>query len=211
MDSLRSESCEADPLSKLFLTDKDICRVPAITIVGLVSLQPYFHSTPLDQPWHAVMPAIWSQLVLSLSIVCSCIPSLKRVLVDLQTGMMAGTVSDFFELSVSGGHGNNTNTLYGSGGNYGSKSGYGMGSVVHSGNDTKKGDRDAPSMNFKTRVERSDSLQNLRDNAILQTMDYEVKYERNQDRTRASSSSHDVISDHSDGWSVHHPDRSGTR
>jgi hypothetical protein len=48
------------------------------------------------------MPAIWLQLILSSSIICTCIPTLKRVLVDLQTGMMAGTISVFFEQSISG-------------------------------------------------------------------------------------------------------------
>lgn len=77
--------------------------VSAITIPGLLSLKPYFHSIPQDPSWNAVMPAIWLQLVQSASIVCTCIPSLKRVLADLQTGMMAGAISEFFELSVSGG------------------------------------------------------------------------------------------------------------
>lgn len=54
------------------------------------------------------MPAIWLQLTQSGSIVRTCIPSLKRVLADLQTGMMAGVISEFFELSVSGGQHNPT-------------------------------------------------------------------------------------------------------
>ncbi|KAJ5124383.1 uncharacterized protein N7515_008208 [Penicillium bovifimosum] len=76
--------------------------VLALTIAGLRSVRPLFHSIPLDQPWNALMPAIWLQLILSSSIICTCIPTLKRVLVDLQTGMMAGTISVFLEQSVSG-------------------------------------------------------------------------------------------------------------
>jgi hypothetical protein len=192
--------------------------VPVCTIPGLISLNPYFHSTPLDQPWHALAPAIWFQVVQSLSIVCACIPGLKRVLADLQTGMMGGTVSEFFELTVSGGR---TNTLYGSGTKSASKSGYGVGSGLHSANDPAareddgpgsfaggkqnkgaiRGQEGKPTMAYRTVVERSDSLKNLTDNAIVQTIDYEVTYERSQERPRASSSSHDVGSYHSDGWS----------
>ncbi|KAJ5566056.1 hypothetical protein N7535_007694 [Penicillium sp. DV-2018c] len=76
--------------------------VLALTIAGLCSVRPLFHSIPLDQPWNALMPAIWLQLILSSSIICTCIPTLKRVLVDLQTGMMGGTISVFFEQSHSG-------------------------------------------------------------------------------------------------------------
>ncbi|KAI9037551.1 uncharacterized protein KD926_000199 [Aspergillus affinis] len=72
--------------------------VPAITIAGLLSLKPYFQSIPRDLSWNAIMPSIWLQFLQSVSIVCSCIPSLKRVLADLQTGMMAGTISELFEL-----------------------------------------------------------------------------------------------------------------
>ncbi|KAJ5192805.1 hypothetical protein N7449_008947 [Penicillium cf. viridicatum] len=76
--------------------------VLALTIGGLRSLPPLYNSKPLDETWNALMPAIWLQLILSSSILCTCIPTLKRVLAELQTGMMAGVVSDFFEHSVSG-------------------------------------------------------------------------------------------------------------
>ncbi|RAQ48440.1 hypothetical protein AFGD_008423 [Aspergillus flavus] len=79
--------------------------VPVLTIPYIFSLRPVFHSVPLDEPWHILMPTLWFQLLQSASIICTCIPSLKRVFVELQTGMMAGTVSEFFELSVSGAQG----------------------------------------------------------------------------------------------------------
>ncbi|OGE54603.1 hypothetical protein PENARI_c006G03754 [Penicillium arizonense] len=151
--------------------------VLALTIAGLHSLQPLFNSKPLDRPWHALMPAIWLQLILSSSILCTCIPTLKRVLADLQTGMMAGTVSDFFEQSVSGQNSKDRST---------SKSGSGIGqrsgSATHSSSPISVSHGDRPS------VERVDSQKILRDNAIVHTVDYDMRYD-GAEPGRASSSS----------------------
>lgn len=124
------------------------------------------------------MPAIWLQLVQSASILCTCIPTLKRALADLQTGMMAGIVSDFFEVSVSG-H---------------SQSHTGDGSASKSGSRT--GPRGSALGGFhrsRPRVERMDSQKNLRENVIVQSIDYEVRYEGSE-VPRASSTSHDLES-----------------
>ena len=167
-------------------------RVMALTIAGLRSLPPIFESRPPDRPWYTVMPAIWLQLILSSSILCTCIPTLKRVLADLQTGMMAGTVSDFFEQSVSG----HTNT----GSQSGSKSGSGIGqrspstSTPHS-----RPRRDSIG------VERMNSQTILRDHAIMQTTDYEVRYEGRPIRVSSSSQYE------SDALSIHMVDPTGTR
>lgn len=159
--------------------------------------------------------------MISLSIVTACIPSLRRVLSELQTGMMAGTVSQFFELSVSGGNTSsnpNTNGVYGSGSRTGdSKAGR---SPLQSFKDTttisqSRAEREQDSntdlrFNFRNpkraaakqnAIERSDSVKNLTENAIVQTIDYEVRYETGSERRhRASSSGHDASSYNSDGW-----------
>jgi hypothetical protein len=181
--------------------------VPVLTICGLVSLNDLFHSTPVDQSWNAAMPAVWSQLVQSTSIVCTCIPSLKRVLADLQTGMMAGTVSDFFELSVSGGG----VTQYGSGSNSKSRSGYVAGSVLGSVNNDSRvaaEDRSPPrTTTFSNKqMDRSESLRNLRDNDIVQTTEIELNYSGSPEPDRSSSGSHDMAS-YRDVWTAHHTDR----
>ncbi|OJD16378.1 hypothetical protein AJ78_03442 [Emergomyces pasteurianus Ep9510] len=77
--------------------------VPLFTIFSITSQNRYFNSTPPDKTWHAVQPTIWAQATLSISIITACIPSLKRVVADLQTGLMAGRVTEFLELSISGG------------------------------------------------------------------------------------------------------------
>ncbi|CAG8098535.1 unnamed protein product [Penicillium salamii] len=166
--------------------------VMALTIAGLRSLHPMFKSKPSDRPWHTVMPAIWLQLILSSSILCTCIPTLKRVLADLQTGMMAGTVSDFFEQSVSG----HTNT----GSQSVSKSGSGIGQ--------RSASSSTPHSRFQRSsfgVERMDSQTILRDHAITQTIDYEVRYEGNPARISSSSNYE------SDALSIHMADLAGKR
>ncbi|KAL4891992.1 hypothetical protein BDV59DRAFT_180642 [Aspergillus ambiguus] len=156
--------------------------VPALTIPGLLSLQPVFHSEPLDQPWHALMPVIWLQLTLGSSIVCNCIPPLRRVLADLQTGMMAGTVTDFFEFSVSGGRSNNT------GDTSTSKSGSQIGrSKGRSRRSNGRNILAGTSARTRPSVDRRESQRNLRDDVILQTIDYEVRYDGLQ-RTQSSTS-----------------------
>lgn len=160
--------------------------------------------------------------MISLSIVTACIPSLRRVLADLQTGMMAGTVSEFFELSVSGGEGT-AEGVYGSGSRNaaGSKAGYGGRSPLQSFKENtsatrSRGDRDANTelrfdfgnskraMANKNPVPKSDSVENLTQNAIVQTIDYEVRFESGseQRRHRASSSGggHDASSSNSEEW-----------
>ncbi|KAK2836837.1 hypothetical protein FQN49_006673 [Arthroderma sp. PD_2] len=77
--------------------------VPSITIVMTVRSKSYFYSPANERAWLAVMPTIWMQAILCISIVATCIPNLKRLLAVLRTGLMAGTVTEFYELSVSGG------------------------------------------------------------------------------------------------------------
>ncbi|KAK2810927.1 hypothetical protein FQN50_002518 [Emmonsiellopsis sp. PD_5] len=77
--------------------------VPIFTIVALATQTPYFDATPPDNTWLAVKPTIWAQATICLSLITTCLPSLKRVMADFQTGLMAGTVTEYFEFSISGG------------------------------------------------------------------------------------------------------------
>ncbi|KAJ5233764.1 uncharacterized protein N7469_005530 [Penicillium citrinum] len=164
--------------------------VVALAIPGIRSLQPYFHAKPLDQPWHALMPAIWLQLIQSTSILCTCLPTLKRVLSDLQTGMMAGTVSDFFETSVSGEHA----TLDES-----SKSDSRIGQRSRSGSAMNP---QGGLQRSRPQIERMDSRKNLRENVIHQSIDYEVRYETSGS-LHASSTIHDFDLIHGESLSIH--------
>ncbi|KOS36837.1 hypothetical protein ACN38_g12391 [Penicillium nordicum] len=159
--------------------------VLALTIAGLRSLSPLYKSKPLDETWNALMPAIWLQLILSSSILCTCIPTLKRVLAELQTGMMAGVVSDFFEHSVSG----HTN----SGDRSASKSDNAVGQRSGSGSASR-----SPNPRHSLDAERVESQKNLRENATVQTINYEAFYEGPGSSSASSSHNHE-----SDGLSIY--------
>ena len=155
-----------------------IDSVVVLTIPAIRSLSPYFHASPRDRPWHALMPAIWLQLIQSTSIICTCVPTLKRVLADLQTGMMGGAVSDFFEMSVSGARSNPDGS--------GSKP-----DSAASASAPRTRSRSAGVWSGFHRshsvVERVESQERLRDDVIVQSLEYEVRY-----GARGSSTSHDV-------------------
>ncbi|KAJ5780642.1 hypothetical protein N7457_005802, partial [Penicillium paradoxum] len=156
--------------------------VLALSIVGLQSLQPFHRSETQDQTWDVLMPVIWLQLTLSASIICTCIPTLKRVLADLQTGMMAGIVTDCFEQSISSRSNEGDRTASRINDSMEQKLESGPGSALHN--------------SFRTDLECRDSQKILRENAYVQSVDFEAYYE-NVGSTRASSSSHyemDVLS-----------------
>ena len=58
-----------------------------------------------DQTWSNVGVWMWTQVVMNLSIITACIPSLKRVIANLQTGLTALTIAENMELSHSGDRG----------------------------------------------------------------------------------------------------------
>lgn len=98
---------------------------------------------------------------------------------------MAGAVSEFFEQSVSGNH---------SGSHSASKSDSGIGQTSGSGSALQ-----SPIGREFPRTGRPESQKILRDNAIVQTMDYEVCSDG--DAVRASSSQYE-----SDALSIHMAD-----
>lgn len=63
--------------------------VPISTVFVLVSLSPYFSSHPIDKTWNSVLPTIANQIMMNLSITTACLPSLKRFIGELQTGLTA--------------------------------------------------------------------------------------------------------------------------
>lgn len=56
--------------------------VPAITVVQLVYFHQYFDAL-FDQTWSSINPWILTQVVMKLSIITACIPSLRRVVTAL--------------------------------------------------------------------------------------------------------------------------------
>ncbi|OGM48422.1 hypothetical protein ABOM_003390 [Aspergillus bombycis] len=163
--------------------------VPVLTIPYIVSLRRVFHLTPLDQPWHILMPTLWLQLIQCASIVCTCILSLKRALAELQTGMMAGTVSEFFELSVSGTHG----TTDGSTSKSGKQSANATG---HSGLDSGHL-KDLRHGGHGRMIAPSESMRDLRESAMVQTIEDDVRWETGE--CSRSSSTEGTAANHGAG------------
>ncbi|QMW44943.1 hypothetical protein G4B11_008363 [Aspergillus flavus] len=141
--------------------------VPVLTILYIVSLRPVFHSVPLDEPWYILMPTLWFQLLQSASIICTCIPSLKRAFAELQTGMMAGIVSEFFELSVSGAQGTTDGSTSISGKQSANATGH---SGFHSAGDRKWHLKGLRFSNHGRVIEPSESMRNLREGAIVRSI-----------------------------------------
>ena len=83
--------------------------VVAVAIVQLVKLQPYLRSA--DKSWSTVTPTIWQQGMMNLSVLLACLPSMRRLLLDLQPGQIGMTIRDF-ELSSDPKY---SNTRYGRG------------------------------------------------------------------------------------------------
>ncbi|KAE8135384.1 hypothetical protein BDV38DRAFT_252700 [Aspergillus pseudotamarii] len=172
--------------------------VPALTIQYIVSLRPVFHSIPLDQPWHILMPTLWLQLIQGASIICTCIPNLKRALAELQTGMMAGTVSELFELSVSGAHSELTDGPTSKPGRQRANATEHYG--LDSGGRRKKHMEGLRPSNHRRMIEPSESMRDLRGSAIIQTVGYEVRWEGGE-CSRSSSTSRGIPGNHGDGLS----------
>ncbi|KAB8204884.1 hypothetical protein BDV34DRAFT_110518 [Aspergillus parasiticus] len=171
--------------------------VPVLTIPYIISLHPVFHSVALDQTWHILMPTLWLQLVQSASIICTCIPSLKRVFAELQTGMMAGTVSEFFELSVSGAQG----TMEASTSTSQKQNANAIGNSELDSRGERKGYlKGLRQSNHGRLIEPSVSMRNLRENAIVQSIQYEAHWEPGE-RSRSSSTSRGTLANHGDGSS----------
>ena len=178
------------------------CRVPPVAIVGLVTLQPVYAEEPLDSTWKRVPGVILSQCVICLSIITACVPTIKRFLADISSGMIAVNIPEPLELTmktnpsshVDKGSQNQT-TFLGS---------HIVGRWTKSNRDTNKSIVNNYDMErsfeaqrhhrldlgrvvfHKSMVERSESVEGLRDDVILQTIDYDVHSEVEQDRTNSA-------------------------
>jgi len=179
------------------------CRiiVPMFIIPQLVTLQNYH----LDDPtWTAVAPTIWTQLVLNLSILTACIPSLKAALDMFRSGTslftvpaqydshietssnglrsrLAEAISSRFALTSrrrSGSRGrsqvNTTTTSLSSGNEWPPKQMRAV-SGQHTVEVSSAGRHQQSKM--KGIPERSESQKSLTETGILRTVDYEVEYE----------------------------------
>ena len=80
--------------------------VVAATIVQLVVLQSYLRSS--DKPWTETAPSVWNQVMMNLSIIFACLPSLQRFLVKLQPNMTSMKIPESVELGSMSKYGANS-------------------------------------------------------------------------------------------------------
>ena len=140
-------------------------------------------------------PSIWNQVVLNLSVLTACIPSLKRVLGEFSTGLTGITITEQHELITSNQSQTDSKTGY-------SRTGgrsifrYGHNVDPRAGNTSQisttsriggfGGERRNQSRNYSRGLkgktdpeeeEQSESIKGLTDDAIMQTIDYRVDYD----------------------------------
>ena len=69
----------------------------------LVYLNTYLERLDGDQTWNNTIPVLLLQIVVNLSTITACIPSLRRIVTDLRTDQIGLKVSENLELSIAGG------------------------------------------------------------------------------------------------------------
>lgn len=137
--------------------------------------------------------------MLHASLITACIPSIKRFLADVQSGLMGATISEQYELTHSGGKA--TQLQSGSGTGLGSRIASRLGGVSHSSvtrSRAKESQGDstqeeiygnyafARQSRAKPHAEENESIKGLARNVIHQKIDYEIEFEQRGD-DRSSS------------------------
>ncbi|KIX04255.1 uncharacterized protein Z518_07809 [Rhinocladiella mackenziei CBS 650.93] len=166
--------------------------VPIFVVFQLLTYRDFYESD--DRSWAMTAPAIWSQLVMNLSILTACIPSLKTVLDMFKSGTSLFTVPAQYQSEMdNSSQGLRSRLATAISHRFASKR-----SANRSQNDTTHSSRDWPTKpmkavsgqhsvqvssavrnqsNVKDIPERSESQRSLTENTIMRTVAYEVEYE----------------------------------
>jgi len=164
-----------------------ISRTPIFTAVTIAKYADFYNAPTSLRPFKVVTPSIWTLVVINISLITACLPSIKRWLTDWAAGVANAGVREPWELQNSSGHGDSRSSPM-SGLRSFAKS------QVRSGNMSKSG-KETPTMDVgysphhygqgraegeERVVDDGDSKKGLTD-GILQTVDYHVEYERDRD------------------------------
>ena len=76
--------------------------VPATVIIQLAYLKPFLNSLDGDQTWKNTNPTIINQVAMNVSIMTACIPSLRRVVMELTTHQTGLKVTENLEMTIGG-------------------------------------------------------------------------------------------------------------
>ena len=164
-----------------------------MAIVSLVILQPVYTEKPPDATWKRVPGVILSQAVICLSIITACVPTIRRFLADISSGMIAVNIPEPLELAMKS-----------RSASYAEKGSRVVGRWPKLNRSTNKAPANSYDMEpsfevqnhhgfgsaravfHKSVVERSESIEGLRDDVIMQTIDYKVHSEAEQDGTSSA-------------------------
>jgi len=126
--------------------------------------------------------------MLHVSIITACIPSIKRFLDDVQSGLMGATISEHYELTHTGGKSSQVQS--GSGTGLGSKLASRLGVKSQSTSRAEKSQMESSSQEetfgnvayarqsrSKPQADESESVKGLAQNVIHQKIDYDIEYE----------------------------------
>ncbi|KIW99382.1 uncharacterized protein Z518_11370 [Rhinocladiella mackenziei CBS 650.93] len=179
--------------------------VPGFTVAMLVYLKRLYKSDDVDPTWEALVPAVFAQIMLNVSIIAACIPSLKPFLADIKPGLIVVNVPEHeltnsFVRQSRSKSGSQTRIRT-------HKSGAGIsrlasrlglnsnaGKTLNSSSDNSGlwGEKQkqavtnmelgynrphATKASSKVEMDRSESVKGLTDDVILHTIDYKVEYE----------------------------------
>ncbi|KAJ9612311.1 hypothetical protein H2200_003908 [Cladophialophora chaetospira] len=166
--------------------------VPIFVVFQLVQYQKLYDSD--DRSWKMVGAAIWSQLVMNLSILTACIPSLKTVLDMFRSGTSFFTVPAQYQTSVDNSSGglrsriaNAISNRFTSGRSVSRSQKHTSRSAAEWPTKQMKAVSGQHSVNVTSTAreqvdakgvpQRSESQTNLTPNEIMRTVAYEVEYE----------------------------------
>ena len=164
-----------------------VSSTPVFTAMSLVSLLSYYDQPTSRRPFAAATPSIYTSVLINVSLISACLPSIKRFLTDWAAGVTNAPMEAFELANFS------TDPTYGNGS--------GLRSFVRSqvrGKLTSRQDRTQELSHMQSRDEReyharegdTESKRGLTaSDGILQTLDYRVEYEEDQHPWDGSTSS----------------------
>lgn len=149
---------------------------PIFAAVTLAKLSEFYDTPTSSRPYHAVGPSIWTSVLINVSLITACLPSIKRWLTDWAAGVGNAGIMEPYEIQASSGNHNSR-----------SDEPSGFRSFVRSRN---RGTNNMSSKGRQTPYEDNPHEQDLRQDdgdskkgltdGILQTMDYRVDYDLNR-------------------------------
>lgn len=157
--------------------------VPCLTIPALATSSAFYDHILNDPTYYVVVPALFYQVSLNLSVLTACIPGLKSVLENLVSGLAQARVQNDYDLTRSGDkkasfvltprHGSSSQSRNQSGSRSRAAQRFGLGGSRHSTSVT--GGSQVPRRS-KSDADKSltDSTRNLTEGVIVRTDQYEV-------------------------------------